>query len=205
MPEWLSLRWFVPSVLTNFHWDEKWYLYAIAGIPVLFVIRWLFYNRSHQRLGLSLTNTYLKTDWISYLRYLIPITFSLGTSCVLMSLARPQKVSESTENYAEGIDIMLAIDISDSMLEKDLNPTRLEAAKEVAREFIRGRFSDRIGLVVFAGEARSISPLTTDYESLNNQINSIQNNIMYGFKGAEYINTNNKSNSKAPATDQFTK
>jgi Ca-activated chloride channel family protein len=178
MPEWLSLRWFLPSVLTNFHWDEKWYLYAIAGIPLLFVIRWLFYNRNNQRLGLSLTNTYLKTDWISYLRYVVPIMFSLGIGCVLMSLARPQKVSESTENYAEGIDIMLALDISDSMLEQDLQPNRLEAAKEVAREFIEGRLSDRIGLVVFSGEARSISPLTTDYESLNEQINGIQNNLI---------------------------
>lgn len=178
MPEWLSLRWFVPNVLSNFHWDNKWYLYAIAGIPLLFVFRWLFHNRKNQRLGLSLVNAYVKTHWTSHLRYLIPIMFSFGIACILMSLARPQKVSESTENYAEGIDIMLAIDISDSMLEDDLKPNRLEAAKGVARNFIDGRLSDRIGLVVFSGEARSLSPLTTDYETLSEEINGIQNSLI---------------------------
>lgn len=178
MPEWLSLRWFSYSTLTNFHWDNKWYLYAIAAIPLLFVFRWLFHNRDNQRLGLSLVNSYTKTHWVSYLRYLVPVIFSLGIACVLMSLARPQKISESTENYAEGIDIMLAIDISDSMLEDDLKPNRLEAAKDVAREFINGRLSDRIGVVVFSGEARSISPLTTDYESLSEQIDALKNSLI---------------------------
>ncbi len=178
MPEWLSLRWFSYVTLTTFHWDDKWYLYGIAGIPLLFVFRWLFHNRSNQILGLSLTNAHIKTHWISHLRYLVPLIFSLGIACVFLSLARPQKIAESTESYAEGIDIMLAIDISDSMLEKDLNPNRLEAAKEVARNFIDGRFCDRIGLVVFSGEAQSVSPLTTDYEALNEQIDRIQNNLI---------------------------
>lgn len=178
MPEWLSLKWFSIATLNNFHWDNKWYLYAIAGIPLLFLLRWLFYDRNNQRLGLSLTNAYLKTHWISYLRFIVPLIYSVGIACILMSLARPQKVSESTQNYAEGIDIMLAIDISDSMMEKDLTPNRLEAAKNVALEFIDGRVSDRIGLAVFAGDARSISPLTTDYQMLKQYIKDINNSLI---------------------------
>ncbi len=103
---------------------------------------------------------------------------SLGIACIIISLARPQRIVENKQRYSDGIDIMLALDISDSMLEKDLSPNRLDAAKDVARKFIKGRFQDRIGLVVFAGDAMSVSPPTTDYEMLYQYLDEINNTLI---------------------------
>jgi Ca-activated chloride channel family protein len=90
-----------------------------------------------------------------------------------VALARPQKTNEKVEQWTEGIDIMLAIDISQSMQIEDFTPNRLEAAKQVARDFIKGRLQDRIGIVVFSGDAFSLAPLTTDYALLNSYLNDI--------------------------------
>lgn len=178
MWDWFSLDWLSLETLRSFVWAEKLYLYAILGVPFLFLLRWLFYNRGQQKLGLSLSNKQLTGNWISYLRFLPPLLFALGITFTLLSLARPQRVRESKEKYSEGIDIMLALDISESMQAKDLSPNRLEAAKNVARKFIGGRFQDRIGLVIFAGEAFSICPLTTDYQMLNEYINNIHYDLI---------------------------
>ncbi len=178
MWDWFSTEWLSWQTLRSFVWAERLYLYGIAGVPLLFIFRWLFHNRGQQKLGLSLTRPQLKTSWISYLRFIPPLLFSLGVVCVCLSLARPQRVRESKEQFSEGIDIMLAIDISESMLATDLSPNRLDAAKNVAHEFIKGRFQDRIGLVIFAGESFSICPLTTDYEMLNQYLNEINSNLI---------------------------
>ena len=178
MWDWFSFSWLSWQTLRSFVWAEKLYLYSIAAIPLLFLLRWLFYGRSEQKLGLSLNRSELNSSWISYLRFIPPTLLFLGITCVLLALARPQRVKETTEKYSEGIDIMLAMDISDSMLEQDLEPNRLAAAKNVAREFVKGRFQDRIGLVVFAGEAFSICPLTTDYEMLYQYLDEINNNLI---------------------------
>ena len=137
MWDWFSIDWLSWQTLRSFVWAEKLYLYAIIGIPFLFLFRWLFYTRGQQKLGLSLTTYQLRTNWISYLRFIPPILFILGLICVLLSLARPQRVRESKEQFSEGIDIMLAIDISESMMATDLSPNRLEAAKNVGHEFIK--------------------------------------------------------------------
>jgi Ca-activated chloride channel family protein len=92
---------------------------------------------------------------------------------MLTALARPQKTNDKVEQWTEGIEIMLAIDISQSMQIEDFTPNRLEAAKDVARDFIKGRIQDRIGIVVFSGDAFSLAPLTTDYELLNSYLNDI--------------------------------
>jgi len=94
-------------------------------------------------------------------------------SLILVALARPQRTNEKVEQWTEGIDIMLAIDISQSMQIEDFSPNRLEAAKSVARDFIKGRMQDRIGIVVFSGDAFSLAPLTTDYELLNSYIDDM--------------------------------
>ncbi|MFD2523343.1 VWA domain-containing protein [Emticicia soli] len=178
MWDWFSFDWLSWQTLRSFVWADRIYLYCIAGIPFLFVLRWLFYNRGQQKLGLSLSSPQLQPRLVSYLRFLPPLFFILGIACVLLSLARPQRVKESKEQFSEGIDIMLAMDISESMLEKDLSPNRLDAAKNVAREFIKGRFQDRIGLVIFAADSYSISPLTTDYDMLNEYLNEINSSMI---------------------------
>ncbi|MBN2790315.1 MAG: VWA domain-containing protein [Candidatus Delongbacteria bacterium] len=84
----------------------------------------------------------------------------------IFALARPQSTSESSETITEGIDIVIALDISTSMLAQDFKPDRFRASLEVAKEFIKGRQNDRIGFVVFAGESYTQCPLTTDYNIL---------------------------------------
>ncbi|RLD19183.1 MAG: hypothetical protein DRI71_12220, partial [Bacteroidetes bacterium] len=81
--------------------------------------------------------------------------------------------NEKVEQWTEGIDIMLVIDISESMQIEDFKPNRMEAAKVVAENFIRGRFQDRIGIVIFSGDAYSLSPLTTDYDLLEAYLRDI--------------------------------
>ena len=85
---------------------------------------------------------------------------------IIIALARPQSTNNWQENTTEGIDVIMAIDISGSMLAEDLKPNRLEAAKNVAIDFISNRSNDRIGLVVFSGESFTQCPLTTDHTVL---------------------------------------
>lgn len=87
----------------------------------------------------------------------------LALSTIILALARPQTGVTSETILTQGVDIILAMDVSSSMLAEDLEPNRLEAAKEVAAEFVNGRRNDRIGLVAFAGEAYTQAPLTLDY------------------------------------------
>lgn len=97
---------------------------------------------------------------------------------MIVTLARPQDVEEQSRTNAEGIDIMLAIDISSSMLARDFQPDRLTAAKEVAAEFIADRYGDRIGLALFAGESFTQSPLTTDKGTLQTLLMRLRSGII---------------------------
>lgn len=95
-----------------------------------------------------------------------------------VALARPQGVEEQSRTNAEGIDIMLAIDVSGSMLARDFKPDRITAAKEVAGSFIADRFGDRLGLVAFAGEAFTQAPLTTDQGTLQTMLARIRSGVI---------------------------
>jgi Ca-activated chloride channel homolog len=101
------------------------------------------------------------------------LLLALVLALLLVALARPQKTNEKVEQWTEGIDIMIAVDISQSMQIEDFTPNRLEAAKTVCRDFIKGRKQDRIGIVVFSGDAFSLAPLTTDYDLLNAYIDDM--------------------------------
>lgn len=166
MWDWFSTEWFTLSKLRDFSWSHPYYLYGILAIPIAFWLRTIFHSGAFQRLGITFVSNSLSQGWSSWLRFLFPIAGFLSLSSLLIALARPQLINTITERDAEVIDIMLALDISDSMLEKDLIPNRLAAAKSVAKSFIGGRLQDRIGLVVFAGEAFTLCPLTNDYELL---------------------------------------
>ncbi len=97
---------------------------------------------------------------------------------LVVALARPQTVEEQSRTNAEGIDIMLSMDISGSMLARDFTPDRLSVAKEVAAEFIADRYGDRIGLAVFAGEAFTQSPLTTDKGTLQTMLARVRSGVI---------------------------
>lgn len=170
---WYSTDWFSPGVLSNYSWENPTLLYLLLLIPFLYVLRWLIYSRSKQKLPIAISTKDIKWEPLTLLRFIPPLLLFVVLSLIVIALARPQKTNEKTEQWTEGIDIMLVIDISESMQIEDFKPNRLEAAKDVARDFIKGRFQDRIGLVVFSGDAYSKSPLTTDYELLYTYINDI--------------------------------
>jgi Ca-activated chloride channel homolog len=178
MQDWFSTDWFSWSKINELNWARPYMLYTFLGIPILFFIRSVFQNRSRIGLPIAPTHGNLQLGWSRYLRAFPAIFIILALSLIIISLARPQ-ISTSTQNkISEGIDIILAIDISQSMLNKDVTPNRLEASKKMAREFINGRYQDRIGFVLFSGEAYSLSPLTTDYEALNEYINQIKTSLI---------------------------
>ncbi|MEO9475796.1 MAG: VWA domain-containing protein [Cyclobacteriaceae bacterium] len=174
METWLSARWFKPETLQSFDWEAPVWFYAIPAVLLFLILRWLILHSFSKKLPIALTKKDIKSDPVSLLRFIPPLIFALALILIIVALARPQSTNEQVEQWSEGIDIMLVIDISQSMELQDFQPNRLEAAKDVARNFVEGRFQDRIGLVVFSGDAYSRSPLTTDYDLLNTYIDGIQ-------------------------------
>ena len=113
-----------------------------------------------------------------YLRHLPFALRAAAFALLVVALARPQDVEQNVRTNTEGIDIMLAIDVSGSMLARDFRPDRITAAKEVAGSFIADRYGDRIGLVAFAGEAFTQSPLTTDQGTLQTLLARIRSGLI---------------------------
>ncbi|MDR0745819.1 MAG: VWA domain-containing protein [Mediterranea sp.] len=137
-------------------------------------------KRNEATLQVSDAQVYAHTPK-SYKIYLLHAPFILrliALTSVIFVLARPQTTDSWQNSEIEGIDIMLAIDVSTSMLAEDLKPNRLEAAKDVAAEFINGRPNDNIGITLFAGESFTQCPLTTDHAVLLNLFQSIKCGII---------------------------
>ena len=114
----------------------------------------------------------------AYLRHSVFVLRLLALGLIIVALARPQSTSSWTEDRVEGIDIMLTMDISTSMLAMDFEPNRVEAAKEVAMRFVASRPNDNIGLVVFAGESFTACPLTQDHATLINRLRDMKPGII---------------------------
>jgi len=126
--------------------------------------------------GSSSDQKSLGSKWIIFIRQGIILLNAAVLSLVLLAMAKPFHWSgfeDIDENYKNGIDIILAMDVSMSMLAMDFEPNRLEASKRVAKEFVDGRRGDRIGLVVYAGEAYTACPATLDYNILKKQIDQV--------------------------------
>ena len=173
MDPWYSMNWFEPATFSGYSWENTLFLFGIALLPLLFIIRWSIRYFFNQKLPVALVKSDLRNSPLTLFRLLPEIILAVAMALMLVALARPQKTNEKVEQWTEGIDIMVAIDISQSMQIEDFIPNRLEAAKNVARDFIKGRLQDRIGIVVFSGDAFSLSPLTTDYRLLNSYLNEI--------------------------------
>jgi Ca-activated chloride channel homolog len=171
---WFSLNWFSVTTITGFEWQNKLFLFALALIPLVFILKWVVQRSLGQKLALALPKEQIKWTPSVLLRHLPNIIMALILALIILALARPQKTNEKVEQWTEGIDIMLVIDISESMQIEDFKPNRLEAAKRVADNFIKGRFQDRIGIVIFSGDAYSLSPLTTDYDLLEAYLKEIE-------------------------------
>lgn len=117
-------------------------------------------------------------SWKNLLRHLPFVLRLLAITSLIIAIARPQVRNDEELKSGEGIDIILCLDVSGSMLAQDFTPNRLEASKQVAAEFVDGRPTDRIGLVIFAGESFTSSPLTTDRNILKNQIFNAQSSLL---------------------------
>lgn len=172
--DFLDLKWFQLGALQNFQWENELFLYIIPFVPLLFILRWLIYLKINKKLDIALFDDSPKFDILSLLRFIPTIFQNILLMLLLLCLARPQKVNEQVDQWIENIDIMLIMDTSGSMEGMDFKPNRLESLKKLAEKFIDGRNQDRIGLVVFAGDAFSYAPLTTDYELLKSLLKTVK-------------------------------
>lgn len=157
------------------------YLYLLLLLIPL--IGWYIYKLSKSQASLQVSSSEVfelpeAKSWKVYLRHL-PFVFRIvAVALLIVVLARPQSTNSWQNSSTEGIDIMLAMDISTSMLAEDLKPNRLEASKDVASSFINGRQNDNIGLVVFAAESFTQCPLTIDHTVLLNLFKDVQPGVI---------------------------
>ena len=175
---WFSLKWFFPSTLMeSFDWVSGIYLYALPLVLLVFILKWGLISQWLQKFTIAFPKSKMEGDASSFLRFIPDIILALVLANLILVLARPQRSNEKVEQWTEGIDIVVAIDISTSMImHLDFKPNRLEAAKDVVSNFVDGRFQDRIGMVIFKAEAYSLAPLTTDYNLLKGYINDLDAN-----------------------------
>jgi Ca-activated chloride channel family protein len=157
------------------------YLYLL--LLLIPMIGWYIYKLSKSQASLQVSSTEVfdtpgTSSWKIWLRHVPFILRTLAIAILIVILARPQSTNSWQNSSTEGIDIVLAMDISTSMLAQDLKPNRLEASKDVASSFINGRPNDNIGLVVFAAESFTQCPLTTDHTVLLNLFKDIQPGII---------------------------
>ena len=157
------------------------YLYLL--LLLIPMIGWYVYKLSKSQASLQVSSSEAfeapgATSWIVYLRHVPFVLRMVAVALLIVILARPQSTNSWSNSSTEGIDIMLAMDISGSMLAQDLKPNRLEAAKDVAASFINGRPNDNIGLVVFSAESFTQCPLTTDHTVLLNLFKDIQSGMI---------------------------
>lgn len=162
-------------LLENITFVSPVFLVLLLLLPI---IAWWYYRNYRQRYAPMQMSTLagLKNRQSNrgYWRSLLPLLRAMSLIALIVALARPQLVLNEEEVIAEGIDISLAMDLSSSMLAQDFHPNRLEASKRVAADFVRQRQYDRIGLVVFAGEAFTQCPLTTDHHVLNEFLSRLE-------------------------------
>ena len=149
----------------NFEFADPAFLWLLLAVPAL---AWWYFRRRARRGG-SLVYSDLAAVRRADIRrggrwrHVLPVLRLLALTALVVAFARPRAGVTSENVLTEGIDIVLVLDISSSMLAEDLEPNRIDAAKQVAADFVSGRLNDRIGLVVFAGQAFTQVPLTLDY------------------------------------------
>lgn len=157
----------------------KFLWFFLIYIPL---ILWYIFKQRNSRpsLGVSTTIAFatIGRSWRQYMRHLLFVLRLGAIGCLIIILARPQVKDKWNTSSTEGTDIVVALDVSSSMLARDLKPNRLERAKSVSSEFIDGRPNDKIGLVVFAGEAMTGLPMTTDREALKAYLKTIEVNML---------------------------
>ena len=151
-------------------------------IPALLVLHYIYLEiagrHPHLRVSTSVPWTLKRSPLMALLRHVPFVLRIFALSMVIVAIARPRSSEQMERVDTEGIDIILAMDVSTSMLARDLTPDRINASKDIAIEFIAQRPSDRMGIVVFAGESFTQCPLTTDRATLINLMKEVQTDII---------------------------
>lgn len=161
---------------SNIHFAHPILLWLIPILLLLFAVWFYFrYKKQYANFKFSTTEMWNNGDaWRGKLLTVLPILRFLTLCAIIVALARPQTTSNDVKVKAYGIDMVLSLDVSFSMLARDFKPDRLEAAKNVAAKFIANRPSDRIGLVIFGGESFTQVPITTDHKIVQSQLAKIK-------------------------------
>ena len=150
------------------------FLWLLLLIPVIIFFMYYFRFKKVSNLKISSFDNFKTKSFKSKLYPLLNTLRIISIALVIIALSRPQEISNSSRTKtSSGIDIVIAVDISSSMLAQDLKPNRLEALKSVATEFINDRINDRIGLVIYAGESYTKTPVTSDKEVVINSLTEI--------------------------------
>jgi Ca-activated chloride channel family protein len=160
-------------IFENFTFENPNWFWLLLSIPL--AVFWYFKKRQQQTATLKISSIQGFTkSTLAQLRPLLFILKMLALVFLTIAMARPRTVDVTTKvKKTEGIDIIMAVDISASMLARDLEPNRLEALKKVANNFVNGRPNDRIGLVIYAGESYTKTPLTSDKSIIINALNEL--------------------------------
>ncbi len=166
--------------LPTFHFAHPGFLYLLLLLPLL--VAWYLRKGRHGETPLRYS-TLLPFQSLgpTLKERLRPLTFLLrlmAIALVVLALARPRTTAHGENIHTEGIDIVLLLDISGSMLAEDFRPNRLEAAKQVAQDFIDGRRNDRMGLVIFSGQSFTQCPMTTDTRVLKNLLRQVRTGMI---------------------------
>ncbi|MDE6468226.1 MAG: VWA domain-containing protein [Muribaculaceae bacterium] len=159
------------------HPNFLWTLLIIVPITVWYVLK---QRNLHATLALSTARPFasLPRSWKQYLRHFLFVLRMATLACLIIVMARPQERDSWRTTSTEGTDIVIALDVSSSMLARDFEPDRFNAAKEVAAKFISGRESDNIGIVVFAGESLTGVPMTVDRAQLMQYLQNLSMNVL---------------------------
>lgn len=164
-------------ILFQISFAQPW-AFALLIVPVIMGLYEYFFSKKHQTFMIFSTTQVAQKTLKTRLRTLLPILPILSSIFLILAIARPQSDMSKENSYTNGIDIVMALDVSTSMLEQDFKPNRLNAAKNVASEFIAKRPNDRIGLVIFAGESFTQCPPTIDHNILQKQLKEVREGIL---------------------------
>jgi len=151
------------------------FFWLLLLLPLILLWYWFWNKKSQANVTFSTTIAFKKTkSWSDALYHLLFVLRMIAIALIVVALARPQTHSENAKTkITDGIDIVMAIDVSASMLSQDLKPNRFEALKKVASQFVKDRPNDRIGLVIYAGESYTKTPVTTDKSIILNALSEI--------------------------------
>ncbi len=164
--------------MKNMAFENYWFLPALLMLPVLAFIYFRTYSRRKSALMVSSSEMFkvrtAKNAWLNFPFWLR----MLALASIILAIARPQMKEVRSKYKGEGIDIILCMDVSGSMVARDFVPNRMEVAKQMAIDFVKQRPVDQIGLVIFGGESYTQFPLSTDHEALAEQIRSLRSGLL---------------------------